>query len=166
MRCKWLLPLTMIMTLQTKKKNPWLKRILVLALLALLAGAGVVWYIFNDTFADTSHIKADYTVNARDLIREFQQNDSAANRKYSEKIILVRGVVTAVEPADTTVNLKMADTISGAYIIFSFQQQHMAEAKKVKEGDSIVVKGSCSGGVYSEILGSEYISFKRSTISK
>jgi len=151
---------------QNKKKRKWLKPLLISAGIALLAVAVVVWYIFTDTFGDTSRIKADYSVKARDLITEFQQNDSLANRKYTEKIIAVSGVVTEVELADTTVNLKMADTTSGAYIIFAFQQQHLPEAKKVKEGDSITVKGSCSGGAYSQILETEYISFKRSTISK
>ena len=63
-------------------------------------------------------------------------------------------------------NIKMADTASGAYIIFAFQKQHLAEARKIKEGDSVGIKGSCSGGAYSSILEAEYITFKRSVISK
>jgi len=149
-----------------KKKRSWLKRLIIAGVIALLAAAGVTWYIFTETFSDTSKVKADYVVNARDMIREFQQNDSLANRKYAEKIVLVRGVVTALETADTTVNIKMSDTLTGSYIIFAFQQQHLAEAKKIKEGDSVAIKGSCSGGAYSKILESEYITFKRSTITQ
>ena len=146
--------------------RPWLKWLLGGLLVALLAGAVVIWYFFTLKFSDTSGLKPDYSLPARELIKEFQHNDSLANRKYAEKIILVRGVVTEIEAADTTVNIKMADTVSGAYIIFSFQQQHLPEARKIKEGDSIAIKGSCSGGAYSQILETEYISFKRSTINK
>jgi len=149
-----------------KKSRPWLRKLLIVAAIALVAGVVIIWRIFTQTFDDTSKVKADYAVSAQDLIKEFTQNDSAANRKYAEKIISVRGVVTAVEAADTTVNLKMADTTTGSYIIFAFQQQHLAEAKKVKEGDSVEIKGSCSGGAYSKILETEYITFKRSTINK
>lgn len=149
-----------------KKKRTRLKWIIGIAGLLLLAGGGMIWYIFTETFKDTSVLKLDYTVNARELIGEFQKNDSLANRKYAEKIILVRGVVTGVEPADTTLNIKMADTTSGAYIIFSFQQQHLQEAKKIKEGDSIAIKGSCSGGAYSHILEMEYVNFKRCAVNK
>ena len=145
--------------------RPWLKWLLGGLLIALLAGAGVVWYFFTLKFSDTSGLKPDYSLPARELLNEFQHNDSLANRKYAEKIILVRGVVTEIEAADTTVNIKMADTLSGAYIIFSFQQQYLPEARKIKEGDSIAIKGSCSGGAYSQILEAEYISFKRSTVS-
>ena len=148
------------------KRKPWVKWLLVSLLVLLLAGGGVIWYLFTMKFSDTSELKPDFTVNARDLISDFQKNDSLSNRKYVEKIVLVRGVVTAIEPADTTVNIKMADTLSGAYIIFAFQQQHLTEAKKLKEGDSVAIKGSCSGGAFSQILDAEYITFKRSTLTK
>lgn len=148
------------------KRRKWLRWLVLIFPAGVLAAGAVIWYIFTDTFSDTSKLKADFTVNARDLIAEFQQNDSAANRRYAEKLVQVRGVVTEVEKADTTVNIKMADTTSGSYIIFAFQQQHLAEAKSIKEGDSVVIKGSCSGGAYSQILEAEFITFKRSTLVK
>jgi tRNA_anti-like len=149
-----------------KKKKPWLKRILLTGLILIIAGGAAVWYIFNEKFTDTKERKADYTVNALDLLKEFQQNDSAANKKYAEKIIVVNGRVTDTEAADTTINVKMADTLTDAYIIFAFQQQHLNEAKQVKAGDSISIKGSCSGGIYSEILETEFVTFKRCTLNK
>ena len=100
------------------------------------------------------------------LLRNFQQNDSASNKKYAEQIITINGRVTETEQADTTVNIKMADTATGSYIIFAFQQQDAANVKKVKQGDSISIKGSCSGGVYSNILETEFITFKRCSINQ
>ena len=126
----------------------------------------IVWYIFNDKYADTAKRKATYTVNALDFIKEFEKNDSLANKKYTEQIIAVKGTVSEIEAADTTANIKFVDSTSGSYIIFAFQQQHMAEAKQLKEGDKVTIKGSCSGGTYSEILGTEYISFKRSAVNE
>lgn len=152
--------------MEKKKKGPWFKRILIAALVLLVAGSAGVWYLFNEKFADTKERKADFTVNAMDLLKEFQQADSAANKKYAEKIIVVNGRVTATEAADTTINIKMEDTLTGSYIIFAFQQQHLPEARQVKEGDSISVKGSCSGGIYSEILETEFVTFKRCTLNK
>ena len=135
-------------------------------LLLLLAGGGAVWYIFNEKFTDTSERKAAFTVNAIDLIHEFQQSDSLANKKYAEKIITVNGRISELEAADTTINVKMIDTLTDAYIIFAFQQQHLKEAKQLKEGDSVSIKGSCSGGTYSEILETEFITFKRCAVNK
>lgn len=149
-----------------RKMNPLFKKILYGILVIALLGAGGIWYIFSEKFSDTSEIKADFTVNALDLIHEFEKNDSLANKKYTEKTIVVNGMVSEVEAADTTVNIKMVDTTSGAYVIFAFQQQHREEAKKIKEGDKVAIKGSCSGGAYSKILETEYITFKRCALNK
>ncbi len=149
-----------------KRKTPWLKRILIAGLLLLVGGGIAVWYIFTEKFTDTKERRQDYTVTAMSFLNEFVQNDSAANKKYAEKIIVVNGRVTETEAADTTINIKITDTLTDAYIIFAFQQQHLEEAKQVKAGDSISIKGSCSGGTYSDILETEFVTFKRCTLNK
>ncbi|MFI5132268.1 MAG: hypothetical protein ACHQFX_19855 [Chitinophagales bacterium] len=148
-----------------QKKKPWLKRILIGILVVVVILAGVYWYYATEKFADTKSKKADYTLNALDFIREFQQDIAAANKKYTDKIIELNGKVSAIEAADTTVNIKMVEPATASYVIFAFQQQHLSEAKSVKEGDSISVKGSFGGGIYSEILEATAISFKRSTLN-
>jgi len=154
------------MILLKKKANPWIKRILIGGFLLSLAGGVAVWFIFNEKFTDTSKREAEFIVNAMDFIREFEKNDALANKKYADKIIIVRGRVSETEAADTTVNIKFIDSLTDAYIIFAFQEQHLQEAKQLKEGDSVSIKGSCSGGSYSEILETEFITFKRCTVNK
>jgi flagellar basal body-associated protein FliL len=148
------------------KKGSRIKKIIIAGIIVALAGAGIIWYIFTKKFADTVNETADYNLNALDLINEFKKNEGAANKKYAEKLITVTGLVTEVEMADTTVNIKMADTASGSYAIFAFQQQNLQEAKTIKEGDKVAIKGSCSGGAYSQILETEFITFKRCALSK
>jgi len=150
-----------------KKMKPWIKKILIAALLLLIAGGIAVWLIFTEKFSDTSDRKPAFTVNAMDLITEFKKNDSAANNKYREQIIAVSGRITEIEAAarDTIVNIRMTDSTTSSYIIFTFQQQHLQEAKQLKVGDSVSIKGSCSGGTYSEILEAEKIEFKRCAVN-
>ena len=152
----------------TMLKRPTNRKVLKMLLIGagILLAIGVVAYFYFATLThdDTANLKVDYTVDAIPFIKEFEQDYKAANQKYAEKIIAVTGTVTATEPADTTMNIKMADTTTGSYLIFAFQEQHMPEAKKIKEGDKVTIKGSCSDGVYSEILETYFISFKRSTI--
>jgi hypothetical protein len=138
----------------------------------LLTGSGILLafgiaaysYYATRTHDDTAGLKADYTVEAIPFIKEFEKDHKTANKKYAEKIIAVKGKVTAIEPADTTMNIKIADTTTGSYLIFAFQEQHLPDARKLKTGDEVVIKGSCSDGVYSEILGTYFISFKRSKV--
>lgn len=152
----------MLTTKINKRYKKWLLALFVL----LLAGGGVIWWLFTLKYEDTATVKADYTVNAPDFIKEFQQNMTVANKKYSEKIIVVNGTVSAIEMADTTANIKMIDTATNAYIIFAFQQQHLNEAKAMKEGEQVSIKGSCSNGSFSNILETEYITFKRCAVNK
>ena len=149
-------------------KNPKNKKIVKWLLIGggsfLLIGILAYFYYATRTHEDTAALKVDYTVEAIPFIKEFEKDYKAANKKYAEKTIAVKGIVTATEPADTTMNIKMADTTTGSYLIFAFQNQHMPQAKRLKEGDEVIIKGSCSDGVYSEILGIYFISFKRSTV--
>ena len=143
------------------------KRILIASVFIVIAVAVIsIWYVFTVKFSDINNQKPVYSVKVLDLISEFKNNDSIANKKYAEKIIAVTGLVTEVEAVDSSINIKLGDTITGSYAIFAFQQQHLAEAKFIKKGDSISIKGSCSGGAYSEILETEFITFKRCALIK
>lgn len=146
--------------------KPWLKRALIGLIVLLLAASVGIWYIFTEKFTDTAKRRSAYTISSKDLIHEFQKDDKIANKKYAEKIITVNGVISEVETADTIVNIKFTDPESGSYIIFAFQEQNITEAKKLKKGDKASIKGSCSGGAYSEILETEYITFKRCAFNK
>lgn len=145
--------------------NKTWKKILFGGFLLLLIGAGIYWYIATDTFSDTKGRKAEFSVKADDFLKEYQTDSKQANLKYIEKIVEVSGIVSATEAADSSINIKIADTTSGSYVIFAFQDKDMDEARSVKAGDLVTIKGSCSGGVYSSILETWAITFKRSTLS-
>jgi tRNA_anti-like len=151
--------------LSSKRKSIF-KKIVIAGIFALAIGSSIAWYIFTEKFSDTSERKAAFTVTANDFIKEFQQSDSLANKKYTEKIVVVNGIVSEVENADSTTNIKFVDTATGSYIIFAFQDMHLQEAKQLKPGDNASIKGSCSGGTYSDILEVNYITFKRCAINK
>lgn len=153
------------MSIDQKPKRKLLTRILIGISIIVLTVLGFGWHAFNSTHKDTSNTTAAYTKDALDFIKEFQLNDSLANKKYAEQIISLKGTVTSIEVADTTLNIKMADSVSGSYVIFAFQSQDLENVKKLKEGDLVTIKGSCNGGSFSQILGIEFITFKRSTLN-
>ena len=122
-------------------------------------------YLMNKTYDNTATIKAEYEVTASGLIREFTLNDSAANKKYREKIIIVNGNPSEVDiQSDSTVNIKFTDS-TGSYIIFSLDKNQYEKASTIQTNETVSLKGSCSGSVYSDILGTSSISFKRATIN-
>jgi len=133
--------------------------------MVLISGA-VIWYVFSEKFDDTSKVRADYIVNSDSLLKEFSRSTDNANKKYTEKILEVSGVVSEVEPVDSVVNVKFVDNSTGNYLIFSFQDSEIAEAKSLTPGEPVVIRASCSGGVHSDILDLNFVSFKRAAIIK
>lgn len=130
-------------------------------------GYSIVKYqVENETFASTSNEKPAYTVNAAELIQEFISSDSTANKKYTDKIIVVNGRISELEAADSTINVKFTDSTSGSYAIFDFQAADVAAVKKMTVGDSVSIKASCSGGIFSRLRQATVINFKRSAINK
>jgi len=148
----------------SKQRSPWLKRILIVVLLGIIAAGAIAWYVFTLKYDNTKDVQADFTVDALSFINEFKTNEASANKKYVEKIIVVNGNISAVEAADSIMNVKMIDPSTGSYAIFAFQQQDLAATKALKVGDQVSIKGSCSGGTFSSILEVESISFKRCTL--
>lgn len=158
-----------IFILTASSTNNWLKKfawIIIGPVLAFSAYKMGEKYVMSETFTNTTDIKEDYTVNATDLIREFTLNDTAANNKYREKILVVNGKTTQVERlSDSTTIIQFADS-TGSYIAFSFEKEQYEKVKEIKAGDEVSLKGSCSGSIFSEILGTTSITFKRSTLNK
>ncbi len=122
--------------------------------------------ILQETFETTDNIKADYILASGELIKEFMANDTAANKKYLEKVLAVSGPVASIDIAtDSGSTIKFADN-TGSYAIFSLEKTQLNKVKMIKAGDTVSVKGVCSGSMFSEILGTTSISFKRSTLNK
>jgi hypothetical protein len=150
-------------------RNAWLKKpawILAGPLFAFLGFMLIQGYIKNEKFSDSSNVKADFTLNAPDLLREFTTNDSAANKKYQEKMLEISGNASSVEIlGDSTSTIKFADS-SGSYAIFSLEKDQVEKVKKISNGDPVTLKGVCSGSIFSERHATTSIRIKRSTINK
>jgi hypothetical protein len=149
----------------TSTKKKWFRWLLLAIVAMALAGGAVFYYVMNVEFADTTSEKAAYTISAMDLLAAFQQNDSAANKKYAEQIVTVSGRVSAVQWADTSATVTFVDSLSGSYLIFDFQADASRQAGQLQPGDSVTLKGSCSGSIYSQLRKAHMISFKRSVIN-
>ena len=152
--------------LKKPANKKFLRWSLITGVILLLGGAGLYFYYATLRYEDTTNVKPDFNVEALPFIKSFIENNSLANKKYTEKIISVSGRISAIEPADTTLNIKFIDPATGSYAIFAFQKQHLDQVKTLRNNDSVTIKGSCSGGAYSEILSTVFITFKRCVLEK
>jgi hypothetical protein len=98
------------------------------------------------------------------MLRAFQENDSLANTTYRDRIIELKGRISSIEWADTSANIKIQSPDSGDYLIFDFQAGDANNTRSLKAGDSVSIRASCSGSVFSRILNSRSVQFKRATL--
>jgi len=119
-------------------------------LIGLLAGICIAIYMFNKPKRDISNTKPEYTVTAEQLLTEFTKNEQAANSKYlSEsggKVIQVSGLIAEIEQkGDTTLTISLKGLSDSQRINCSMEKTGIPEAKSLKAGDKVSIKGECTG---------------------
>jgi hypothetical protein len=123
------------------------KKIVIVAILVVAAGAAIYgWSEFNRKNEDLSGVKAAYTVEAMQLINEFNQNDSAANARYLGRVVAVSGLVKQVEKDEEgKYTVVLGDTADMSSVRCALDSTHAADATGLHRGESIQVKGSFTG---------------------
>ena len=123
---------------------------LLLILLVILAVVGAIgFYMFNKTVPTLESEKADYSLTANELFNSYDQNESAAEQKYADKVIQVTGVVEGTKLNDSIPSLILAAEnamMGGVNCAFS------EKVAGIKTGDTVVVKGRCQGYLMNVIL--------------
>ena len=123
-----------------------MKKILIIGLIIALLGAAYGWYLFNKPVADLDHLDAVYTLNADDLFRQFENDEAEANKKYLGKIIEVQGKVRDLSIGDSgELNMVLASESEMFGINCGLSKLSQDKYKNYKVGDSIILKGECTG---------------------
>jgi hypothetical protein len=118
-----------------------LKTILVIGLFIVVGGGITAYFMWNKPKRDVSDEKG-IIVTAAQLVKEFQQSEVEANKKYLDKAIQVSGAVSEVknnQDGKTTIMLASDDAFTGVFCTLKEQ------ASDIKPGTAIVIKGICSG---------------------
>jgi hypothetical protein len=121
-----------------------LRYILVFLILAF-AFALIAWkYTFRKAEVTIEARKPDFNLEASKLLQEFEMNETAANSKYLDKIVVVTGTIASVteDSVGISVYLKESEDISG--IICSFDKTALNRSA-VDTGLSVSIKGVCTG---------------------
>ena len=121
------------------------KLIIGVLLVGLLSIAGVYYFVF---YRPTHHVRDianedAIKVTAKDIVKEFQTNESLANAKYLNKVAEITGEVLEAKKDQTgkpTVSLKSDDSFSNVFVTLRGTDQ-----LEIKGGSTITVKGVVTG---------------------
>ena len=129
----------------------WKKIITALIILALAAGS-YGWYQYQKAPPDIRKEKAGVQITAVELLKEFQQNETAASTKYVDKVLVVTGTVTDVQTdtsGQATVFLQTNDLLSAVTCSFYKDDEGV---KKINTGSTVSIKGVCTGMLTDVVL--------------
>ncbi|KAF2329036.1 OB-fold protein [Flavobacterium daemonense] len=113
---------------------------LIILIVAVFALAGVISYnyIMHGGERDLAAEKTDFSVTSAFITSEFLGDIDAANKKYLENAVAIKGKITA---------LNGKEVILDEAIICSFKNQDLS----IKKGQTVTVKGRIVG--YDDLMG-------------
>jgi hypothetical protein len=130
-----------------------MKKIILITIATAVVVAIVGFLLYNKPHRDTASATSDFIVEAPALLQEFTHDEAAANQKYLDKVVAVKGKVKSIATdAEGNINLTLdaADEMAG--VICTIPKADAAGAANVKEGDKVTMKGVCTGVLMDVVL--------------
>jgi hypothetical protein len=140
------------MQIITKKKA-------IVAAVIIALTAGLYGYMeYTKTNMDLMYAKADHVTGAKELIKEFEENEQAANTRFLDKIIAVNGSIKDVMKDDRGFYTVMVGNEGyTSSVRCSMDADHQLRDIQLQLGSNITIKGICTGFNADQLLGSDVI---------
>lgn len=110
----------------------------------------VIYY--NKPHINVKESKADYTLSTINLIEEYQQNEGATDKKYSEHVLQVEGKIFEISAQQGNSVITLKDKGSESSVICQMIAEENNSILKLKKGDIIRIKGVCTGYLLDVIM--------------
>lgn len=121
---------------------------IIIALLAI--GIYLAYNMYNKEHVETKNVTADVILTPSELLTAFDTDEEAANAKYLDKIIQVKGKVSSINEVETGGSISLDAGSAVAAIICEFESKDAVATVKI--GDEVTVKGFCSGKLMDVVL--------------
>lgn len=128
------------------------KKILFFPVLFLLILISITFLQIFKPAKNLVKVKPDFIVTSNELFDDFSTNEELANSKYIGKIILIQGAIEEIihNEGQTIIILQTDDLFSGISCRLSDAENSKTEF--LEQGQSIRIKGQCSGKLIDIIL--------------
>src|ERR1700730_7011012 len=123
------------------------RRIIIIVVVLAGAAAGIYgWKEYHRKNADLAGLKPAYVIKASDLIKEYSEDESSANKKFLGKIVSVEGLVKKINhDADGYYTVILGDTADLSSVWCAIDTTHSADAANLKPISSVRIKGFVTG---------------------
>ncbi len=113
--------------------------LIIVFIVTLLAAAYVYFFVYNKKNPDIENKKADFKVTAVEFIDDCEKLDTAANRKYNDKVIEIKGKVNSTILGDSISSI-ILDENKSTTITIEMYSRFNDLAKNLKVGEEVTIK--------------------------
>jgi|688.fasta_scaffold250119_4 hypothetical protein len=115
--------------------------LIIVFIVTLLAAAAayVYFFVYNKKNPDIENKKADFKVTAVEFIDDCEKLDTAANRKYNDKVIEIKGKVNSTILGDSISSIVLDENKSTTITIEMYSRFNDL-AKNLKVGEEVTIK--------------------------
>jgi hypothetical protein len=138
-------------TLNRTNMKRW-KLILSAVVMIGIATATYTWFEFNREHADTFGIKPSFSKNAIELVKEFEDDEEASGKKYTDQVIAVKGSIIKIEKDDSTQKILLGERSSLGGVLCELDKRHKSQLENLQPGQPVEIKGVCTGMLMDVIL--------------
>lgn len=130
----------------------WISLVVIVTVAALY-----VYREYNRKPADITSLKPELSVDASDLIAEFNENDSLANKKYLGKLVEVSGSIGSIDSSIQHITLVLGiDNNSSSIRCNMDSSMGLPTSQLINK--QVRIKGICTGFIPGDLgLGSDII---------
>jgi len=125
--------------------TPKTKRTILFSVLGLIAiGAGVGYYLYNKKPLNPNDVSPDTKTTSTELYQAFAADTTVAKKNFSRKdeVVEVSGIVSGISTNQDKQSVILLKTnAEGASVSCTME----GPAENVKEGDTVKLKGFCTG---------------------
>lgn len=96
--------------------------------------------------------KADMSLSANDLVSSYKLNEEKSDHLYSEKIIVVDGIVKEITYINNRITIILKSNAKNYGVICDINPNQIEKTKGLKKNQQIQLKGICKGFLRDVIL--------------
>ena len=135
-----------------------MKRILFIVIIVGLAVAAFFAFReYNRTNKDLKNTTPDITTDVTGILAAFDKDSASFNKKYTDKVIAVSGVVKSIDQQGNPVVIALGNAGEMSSVQCSMDSTYARDYQSVKEGAQVTIKGLCTGARADEMFGTDVI---------
>ncbi len=128
-----------------------MKKIIIILCILGIGAASFGFYYYHLPRKGVSGLNPVEIADAKVLFDEFMADEGAANKKYLGKVIEVFGIVQSVNTDDRgSMNVMIDSENDMGSVNCQFEKQ--SKMPEIKTGNSVLIKGICSGILMDVVL--------------